>query len=214
MAPSPGAGRQQAGNPVDTVVSFHLVPTERLDRSAGRVDALLSLASNPTLVRIGPAAQGLFRLADPRLRAYAHLMPKTRSRVPEETLRVVLDTNVFVAAAFNPRSHAARIVDAVREGRLRLTWNEATQRETRRILERIPPVSWEPFADLFREENRYRGTINPGWFGHVSDPDDRKFGALAYAAGATLITQDDDLLEGRSNVGVPILTPTEFLGTS
>ena len=132
----------------------------------------------------------------------------------EDVPRVVLDTNVLVAAAFSPRCHAAWIVEAVREERLQLVWNEATRRETRHVLDRIPPISWEPFSDLFREENRYRGRVNPGWFGHVDDPDDRVFGALAYAAGATLITQDDDLLEGRSNVGVPILTPTEFLGTS
>ena len=127
------------------------------------------------------------------------------------TPRIVLDTNVFVAAAFNPRSHAARIIDAVRDGQLRLIWNEATRRETRGILERIPPISWDPFAELFREENRHCDPVDPGWFGHVRDADDRKFGALAYAAGATLITQDDDLLEGRSNVSVPILTPAEFL---
>ncbi len=138
-------------------------------------------------------------------------MGTTESGTAEEALRVVLDTNVFVAAAFDPRSHAARIIDAVREGRLRLVWNEATRRETREILERIPPISWEPFADLFRDENRHRDPVNPGWFGHVRDPDDRKFGALAYAGDATLITQDDDLLEGRSNVDVPILTPAEFL---
>ena len=138
-------------------------------------------------------------------------MGTTESGTAEEALRVVLDTNIFVAAAFNPRSHAARIIDAVREGRLRLVWNEATQRETRKILERIPPISWGPFADLFLKENRHRDPVNAGWFGHVRDPDDRKFGALAYAAGASLITQDDDLLEGRSNVDVPILTPAEFL---
>jgi len=137
-------------------------------------------------------------------------MTTAESGTAEEALRVVLDTNVFVAAAFNPRSHAARIIDAVREGRLRLVWNEATRRETRGILERIPPISWEPFADLFRDENRHRDPVNPGWFGHVRDPDNRKFGALAYAAGATLITQDGDLLEGRPNVDVPILTPAEF----
>ena len=123
---------------------------------------------------------------------------------------VVLDTNVFVAAAFNPESHAGRIVEALREGRLRLVWNEAVRSETRRILERIPPISWAPFADLFREEDRYTGSVNPCWFGQVRDPDDRMFGALAYAAGATLITQDDDLLEVRSNVAVPILTPSEY----
>jgi len=136
-------------------------------------------------------------------------MNETGSGSPIEAIRVVLDTNVFVAAAFNPQSHAARIIDAVRKGRLRLIWNEATRCETRRILQRIPPVAWEPFEDLFREENRHRETVNPGWFGHVRDPDDRKFGALAYATGASLITQDDDLLAGRSNVDVPILTPAE-----
>jgi len=125
--------------------------------------------------------------------------------------RVVLDTNVFVAAAFNPRSRAGQIVQDVRTGRLRLVWNEATRRETRRILERIPPISWTPFAKLFRERNRCHRSVNPGWFGQVNDPEDRKFGALAYAAGATLITQDDDLLSVRSNVAVPIVTPAEFL---
>jgi len=138
-------------------------------------------------------------------------MGTTESDTAEEARRVVLDTNVFVAAAFNQRSHAGQIIGAVREGRLRLVWNEATRREIRGILERIPPISWEPFAGLFRDENRHRDPVNPGWFGHVRDPDDRKFGALAYAAGATLITQDEDLLEDRSNVDVPILTPAEFV---
>ncbi len=126
--------------------------------------------------------------------------------------RVVLDTNVFVAAAFNPRSHAARILDDVRQERLRMVWNEATRRETRTVLQRIPPISWRSVADLYRDEDRYEGEVNPGWFGQVRDPADRKFGALAYAADAVLITQDDDLLEGRSNVAVRILTPSEFAG--
>lgn len=132
-------------------------------------------------------------------------------RSAKEGTGVVLDTNVFVAAAFRPDGHAARIVEAVREGRLQLIWNEATQRETRRVLGRIPPISWSPFADLFREENRHRGTVRAGWFGQVRDVADRKFGALAYAAGATLITQDEHLLEVRSNVRVPIVTPAEFV---
>ncbi len=124
---------------------------------------------------------------------------------------VVLDTNVFVAAAFNPGSHAARIINAVRQGQLLLIWNEATHRETRGILERIPPISWDPFAELFHKRGRFLGKVNPAWFGHVRDPDDRVFGALAYAAGATLVTQDDDLLSIRSSVRVSILTPIEFV---
>ena len=151
------------------------------------------------------------RLAVRRRRAYADSMTATEAGHNDEVQGVVLDTNVFVAAAFNPRSHAARIVDAIRGGRLRLIWNEATRRETRHILDRIPPISWEPFADLFHEENRYLDRVKPGWFGHVTDPDDRVFGALAYAASATLITQDDGLLGVRSSVNVPILTPAEFM---
>jgi len=129
----------------------------------------------------------------------------------EEVRAVVLDTNVFVAAAFNPGSHAGRVVDAVRAGYLRLVWSDATRRETRHILERIPPISWAPFAPLFQECDRFSGAVNPGWFGQVRYPADRVFGALAYATGATLITQDDDLLSVRSNVAVPIVTPSEFL---
>jgi putative PIN family toxin of toxin-antitoxin system len=124
---------------------------------------------------------------------------------------VVVDTNVFVAAAFNRGSHSAWIIEAVRNGRLRLVWNEATRRETRKILRQIPPVSWEAFAELFREENRHRGAVNEAWFEQVRDADDRKFAALAYAAQATLITQDDDLLSQRAGVGIRILTPTEFV---
>ncbi len=55
---------------------------------------------------------------------------------------VVLDTNVWVAAGFNPDSSAAQIIQAIRDGDLRLVWNEATRRETRQILTQIPPLDW------------------------------------------------------------------------
>ena len=35
----------------------------------------------------------------------------------------MLDTNVFVAAGFNPGSHSAWLVEAVRDGRLRMIWD-------------------------------------------------------------------------------------------
>jgi uncharacterized protein len=63
--------------------------------------------------------------------------------------RTVIDTNVFVAAGFNPRSEAARILAAVREGRFQLIWNELTRQETEMILRQIPHLDWERVADLF-----------------------------------------------------------------
>jgi predicted nucleic acid-binding protein len=123
----------------------------------------------------------------------------------------VLDTNVFVAAGFNPGSDSARILQWVEDGRLRLIWNEETRRETERILRKIPPLSWEPIAHLFREEECCREETQPDRFLMVSDPDDRKFAALAAATGATLVTLDDHLLQAGEIPGVRVLTPSAWL---
>lgn len=127
------------------------------------------------------------------------------------TGQVVLDTNVWVAAGFRPRSASGRIVDQVGGGRLALTWDVATRAETRRIVSRIPPLSWEAIAPLFREEHRFAGPVDAARFAHVPDPEDRKFAALAAAAGAILITMDRDLLAGRAGALPAIVTPREFL---
>lgn len=63
---------------------------------------------------------------------------------------LVLDTNVLVAAGFNPRSASARIVDAVKQGRLRMVWNDATRREIERIVQQIPPLRLPPVVELCR----------------------------------------------------------------
>jgi predicted nucleic acid-binding protein len=62
---------------------------------------------------------------------------------------VVLDTNVFVAAGFNPSSHSACLVEAVRDGRLRMVWNNATRAEIEHVMRRIPRLSRTRIADLF-----------------------------------------------------------------
>jgi len=135
---------------------------------------------------------------------------------PERTghgrrIAVVLDTNILIATGFNPNSHAARIVGAVRAGRLRMVWCEETRRESERLLRKIPPLSWSTFADLFSEDTRRSERIDPSAHKEIPDPADRVFAALAHAAGATLITQDDHLLANRSSAAVPYLTAHEFV---
>ena len=124
---------------------------------------------------------------------------------------VVLDTNVFVAAGFKWESDAARVVGAVRDGQLRMVWDDATRRETRAILERIPPLSWQTIAGLFREEERFRGETWPDRFRQIPDPDDRKFAALAHAAGAILVSLDDDLLADPHRIAILVLTPSQLV---
>ncbi|MEA3377330.1 MAG: PIN domain-containing protein [Chloroflexota bacterium] len=123
---------------------------------------------------------------------------------------VVLDTNVFVAAGFNPHSASARIIEEIRAGRLTLAWNEETRSESEAVVGRIPPLSWDHFVDLFEEDGRCEDTVRPEEMEYVPDPEDRKFAALARAVDAALITNDDDLLGSREQADVCIVAPDEF----
>jgi putative PIN family toxin of toxin-antitoxin system len=123
---------------------------------------------------------------------------------------VVLDTNVFVAAGFNRRSASAKIVDALKQGQLRMVWNDATRREIERILQRIPPLRTQAIAELFRPADRFTAETHPERFADIPDPDDRKFAALAHAAGAILISNDAHLLGYRGPLDLTVLTPGAF----
>jgi uncharacterized protein len=123
---------------------------------------------------------------------------------------VVLDTNVFVAAGFNPGSHSARLVEAVRDGRVRMVWDDATRAEIEHVMRQIPRLSWTDIAGLFRSQDRFGGSTHPEQFEFVPDPADRKFAALADAAQAPLVTSDAGLLKVGGQMTVLVLKPSEF----
>jgi len=125
---------------------------------------------------------------------------------------LVIDSNVFVAAGFNPQSTSARIIDGARRGVWRVVWDRDTRAETRAVLSQIPGVRWSEVVAIFREPDEYTGDTHPERYNIVSDPDDRKFVALADAAGAILVTNDDHLLAVRERLDVPVLAPQEFIG--
>jgi predicted nucleic acid-binding protein len=125
--------------------------------------------------------------------------------------RVVLDTNIFVGGGFNKASHSAEIIQSIRDGRLVLVWDKATRRETMKVVSQIPPLDWKKFEDLFQDENEFKGKTDAARFTHVEDPNDRKFAALADAAGAILVSKDDHLLNTRRQSAVRIYTPGEFI---
>lgn len=125
-------------------------------------------------------------------------------------MKVVLDTNIFVAAAFKKTSASARLISAVRSGRLLLIWDSPTLRETQKIINQIPPLNWADVSDLFKPENEFLGPTRPQKLTFVPDPDDRKFLALAQAADATLVTNDDHLLSQVASASVPITTPAHL----
>ena len=123
---------------------------------------------------------------------------------------VVLDTNVLVAASCNPRSASAHIVEAVKQGQLRMVWSAATRREIERIMAQIPPLRAHAVAELFRPADRFTAATHPERFTAIPDPDDRKFAALAHAAGAILISNDAHLLRYGKCLDLTALTPGAF----
>ena len=123
----------------------------------------------------------------------------------------VIDTNVFIAAAFSPASDSARLLDAVSGGRVRLVWDWPTRGETEALMRRIPKISWEDVRQLFVEAERWSGRVVPERFTSVADPDDRKFAALASSSGATLVTLDRHLLGAGLGDSCRVVTPSEFL---
>jgi uncharacterized protein len=125
--------------------------------------------------------------------------------------RLVLDTNVFVAAGFEPKSASARLLEALRQGRCRMIWHQTTRRETERVLRRVPPLDWQRFAPLFRPEWEHPDELDRTPFGAIEDPDDRKFAALAAVTQSVLISNDDHLLARRDQLPVRVLKPSEFL---
>lgn len=125
-------------------------------------------------------------------------------------LAVVLDTNIFVAAGFNPDSAAARIIASVRAGQLAMPWHPTTRRETRAVLCQIPPLHWAAFADVFWAEVRVTQPLDLAPFKAVADAADRKFAALAYQTQALLVSNDQDLLSVRDELPVTVLTSSAF----
>ena len=84
--------------------------------------------------------------------------------------RLVLNTNVFVAAGFEPKSASARLLEALRQGRCRMIWHRTTRRETERGVRRVPPLDWQRFAPLFRPEWEHPAELDLTPFGAMRIP--------------------------------------------
>jgi putative PIN family toxin of toxin-antitoxin system len=128
--------------------------------------------------------------------------------------RIVLDTNVLVASAYNAESASRRIVEACRRGELVLIVSPSIRREYDRILPRAirrPGLRQEIHALLDQAE-----VVSPAETPRVvsEDPDDDKFLAAATEGAAdALITNDDHLLSVASQTRVRVLRPSAFVST-
>jgi putative PIN family toxin of toxin-antitoxin system len=131
--------------------------------------------------------------------------------------RLVIDSNVWIAALISPTGTARQLVDAVLDQDIDILMSEATFAELVSRLDR-------PKFDRYREQEAWNlflselvelalwhedtGTAT----GISRDPDDDKFLALAVTGQAdAIISGDRDLLELAAHEGVPDLSPAQFL---
>jgi putative PIN family toxin of toxin-antitoxin system len=124
--------------------------------------------------------------------------------LPQETIRVVFDCNLFVQAFLNPDGVAGRCLQIVRIGRVQLFVSPPALTEVKevllrpRILSRLPHASSEQ-SEAFLDDIVANATTQravPDKFHFARDPTDAPYLNLAIAARADyLVTRDRDLLD-------------------
>jgi putative PIN family toxin of toxin-antitoxin system len=131
--------------------------------------------------------------------------------------RLVIDSNVWIAALISPTGTARQLVDAVLDNDIDVLMSEATFDELVSRLDRPKfdryrePEAWNLFLSELVELALWQddaGTTT----GISRDADDDKFLALAVMGQAdAIVSGDGDLLELGTHDGIPIVTPGQLL---
>ena len=129
-------------------------------------------------------------------------------------MKVVIDTNVFVSSVFG--GLPGQVVELWFDGRLTLCLSEPVVTEYQRVLREIgaaDEAEQRALIEAFASGEGVLYTADPPAIESVSpDPDDDKFLECALELEADrVVSGDSDLLELKSHMGIPILTPRELL---
>ncbi len=132
----------------------------------------------------------------------------------EKKRKIVLDTNLFIAAYFNRESSSAKIIELCLAGKYRPVFSSQIIKEIYFILKNIKAK--EPFLNKVKELFQMGITVeNPPEVKVVyEDPDDDKFIACALEESADyIITSDIHLLKLKEFKNIKICKPSRFLRT-
>jgi putative PIN family toxin of toxin-antitoxin system len=131
--------------------------------------------------------------------------------------RLVIDSNVWIAALISPTGTARKLVDAVLDHGIDILMSESTFGELASRLDRPKfeqyrePEAWNLFLSELIELALWHEDAGTA-AGVCRDVDDDKFLALAVTGQAdAIISGDGDLLELVTHEGIPILTPAQLL---
>lgn len=131
--------------------------------------------------------------------------------------RLVIDTNVWIAALISPAGTARKLVEAVLDLEIEILMSESTFAELVSRLDRPKfdryrePESWNSFLAALVELASWHEDAGTA-AGTSRDVDDDKFLALAVTGQAdAVVSGDRDLLDLVSHEGIPVLTPAQLL---
>lgn len=132
--------------------------------------------------------------------------------MPDDLIRVILDTNVFVAAYWAPSSASARLIQACIDGLAKAEYTEEIKREVDYVLRTIKVK--ENYLSYLQQFWENAELVQGLPVNHIrsEDPDDQKFLEAAAAGTADLVvTNDDHLLRIGYTGRAEILPPSSAL---
>lgn len=131
--------------------------------------------------------------------------------------RLVIDTNVWIAALISPAGTARQLVDTILDRDIDILMSESTFAELVSRLDRPKvgryrePESWNSFLTALVELALWHEDAGTA-IGASRDADDDKFLALAGTGQAeAIISSDREMLDLGSHEGTPIHAPARFL---
>jgi putative PIN family toxin of toxin-antitoxin system len=132
-------------------------------------------------------------------------------------MRIVIDTNVLIAALANPSGNGAQVVNAWLEGRLDVVSSQATLREAELVLDSgwLTRMCSKKKVKALLEQLKTRTIQVRGCSVEdiaLKDEGDRRLVEAAVDGDATyLVTTDRELLMQRGYAGTEFVTPAELL---
>ena len=126
-------------------------------------------------------------------------------------MRVVIDTNVLVAARFAPDGPAARVLHLCLAGRVTALCSEEIERENRNILRRVKPSQgfWENLDEYYRRATFVGGGLA---LAVAEDPADDRYLECAIEGRADyILSSDRHLLDLDGYQGIRICKAGPFL---